>query len=123
VHLEYGAQVPCLQTATLVFPIDGACHRVAPDATAFGYRDARFATGLGASFPDPADTDRNVAWTRAYDAALRPFSQDDGYVNFTATDDQAMVDANYRHNHDRLRAVKRRYDPENLLRCNHNIMP
>ena len=123
VHLEYGAQVPCLETATLVFPIDGACHRVAPDATAFGYRDATFATALGASFPDPADTDRNIAWTRAYDAALRPFSQDGGYVNFMAADDRGMVRANYRHNHERLAAVKGRYDPGNVFRLNHNIEP
>jgi FAD/FMN-containing dehydrogenase len=123
VHLEFGAQVPCLETATIVFPIDGACHRVAPDATAFAHRDARFATALGASFPDPADTDRNIAWTRAYDAALAPFSQGGGYVNFVAEDDQARVPADYRSNYDRLVAVKRRYDPRNLFRRNHNISP
>jgi FAD/FMN-containing dehydrogenase len=123
VHLEFGAQVPCLETATLVFPTDGACHRVAPNATAFAHRDARFATGLGASFPDPADTDRNIAWTRAYDAALAPFSQGGGYVNFAAEDDQARVPADYRSNYDRLAAVKRRYDPGNLFRRNHNIIP
>ena len=123
VHVEYGAQIPCLETATLVFPVDGACHRVAPTATAYAYRDATFATGLGASFPDPADTERNVAWTRAYDAALRPFGMGGGYVNFLSRDDQASVRATYRGNYDRLVAVKRRYDPGNLFRHNHNIAP
>ena len=123
VHLRYGATVPCLETATLLFPVDGACHRVAPEATAFAYRDARFAVALGASFPDPADTQANIAWTRAYDAALRPFSQEGGYVNFMAADDAAKVRSNYRHNLDRLVAVKRRCDPDNLFRGNHNIAP
>ena len=121
VHLQYGARVPCLETATLVFPIDGACHRVAPDATAFAHRDARFATALGASFPDPADAPANIAWTRDYDAALRPFSQDGGYVNFMSGDDPAMLAPNYRRNLERLIAVKKRVDPGNLFRCNHNI--
>ena len=123
VHLEYGAHVPCLETATLVFPIDGACHRVAPDATAFAHRDARFAIGLGASFPDPADAPVNIAWTRDYDAALQPFSQGGGYVNFLSSDDPALLAPNYRRNLDRLVAVKRRVDPHNLFRGNHNIVP
>ena len=92
-HLQYGARVPCLETATLVFPIDGACHRPAPDATAFAHRDARFATALGASFPDPADAPANIAWTRAYDAALKPFSQDGGYINFMSGDDPGAARA------------------------------
>ena len=123
VHLQYGARVPCLETATLVFPIDGACHRPAPDATAFAHRDARFATALGASFPDPADAPANIAWTRAYDAALKPFSQDGGYINFMSGDDPALLAPNYRRNLERLVAVKRRVDPGNLFRCNHNIAP
>jgi FAD/FMN-containing dehydrogenase len=47
VHVDYGARVPCLQSATILFPIDGACQRVAPEATAFAYRDATIATVLG----------------------------------------------------------------------------
>ncbi|MFG2025480.1 BBE domain-containing protein [Streptomyces sp. NPDC048825] len=38
-------------------------------------------------------------------------------------DDQDRVRANYRQNYDRLASVKRRYDPGNLFRLNHNIAP
>jgi hypothetical protein len=38
-------------------------------------------------------------------------------------DDEDRVRANYRHNHDRLVEIKRRYDPQNLFRLNQNIVP
>lgn len=45
-HLEH-ARVPCVESATLLYPIDGACHRVPPGDTAFGYREATFSTVIG----------------------------------------------------------------------------
>ncbi|MGW0772167.1 FAD-binding oxidoreductase [Streptomyces sp. NPDC002835] len=123
VHMTYGETIPSMESDTVLFPIDGACHRVGAQDTAFAYRDAAFSHAFGASYPDPADTEHNVAWTRAYDRALRPHTEEAGYINFMDTDDQDRVRANYRQNYDRLRTVKRRYDPENLFRINHNIAP
>ena len=122
-HLEYGATIPSMESGTLLFPIDGACHEVAPDATAFAYRDATFATGFGPSWSNPADSAANIAWCRAYDAALSPQSIGGGYVNFAAADDQDQVRTNYGGNYDRLVTIKRRYDPDNLFKLNHNISP
>ncbi|GEK48650.1 oxidoreductase [Bisbaumannia pacifica] len=123
VHLDFGSRLPCPQTATLLFPIDGACQRVAPEATAFAYREATFATALGPSWPDARDSEANIAWGRAYYQALRPHSQAGGYVNFMSADDTERVAANYRQNHDRLVALKTRFDPNNRFRLNHNIAP
>jgi hypothetical protein len=123
VHLDYAARIPSLQTATILFPIDGACHLVKSDATAFAFRDASFATALGPSFPDPADTERNVAWGRAYYEALRPYSEEGGYVNFMSEDDQERVRSNYRQHYRRLAEIKKRYDPMNLFQLNQNIRP
>jgi FAD/FMN-containing dehydrogenase len=123
VHLEYGSTIPSAQTATLLFPIDGACHRVAPEETAFAYRDADFAVGLGPSWPDPADTAANIEWGRRYFEAVAPYAEEGGYVNFMSGDDQGRVRANYRQNYDRLAETKRRYDPDNLFRMNQNIAP
>lgn len=55
VHVSSTATLPTPESATLIFPIDGACHRVGPSETAFGFRDATFAVGIGATWPDPAD--------------------------------------------------------------------
>jgi FAD/FMN-containing dehydrogenase len=122
-HVEHGPRVPCVESTMHLYPIDGACHRVASDETAFAYRDARFACTIAGMWPDPADNDRNTAWVRDYWEAIHPHSELGGYVNFMAGDDQRRIRDNYRGNYDRLAEVKRRYDPENLFRMNQNIEP
>jgi FAD/FMN-containing dehydrogenase len=122
-HVEYGRRVPSAESSTILFPIDGACHRVAPEATAFAYREARFATVFGPSWRHAADDAANMEWGRRYYEALRPYSEEGGYVNFMSGDDQGRVRANYRQHYDRLVALKRRWDPDNLFRINQNITP
>ncbi|WP_435970115.1 FAD-binding oxidoreductase [Streptomyces sp. Qhu_M48] len=123
VHMEFGGTMPSMESDTAIFPIDGACHRVGPEETAFAYRDAVFSHSIGATWTDPADSEHDIAWTRAYDEALRPHTQEGGYVNFMDADDQDRTRGNYRQNWDRLRTVKRRYDPDNVFRLNQNIVP
>lgn len=122
-YVEFGADTPSIESATVVFPIDGACHRVGPEETAFAYRDADFSTALSPTLSTRAELEAQIGWVRAFAAALEPYSLGGGYVNFMDADDQHRVRANYRQNHDRLVALKRRYDPDNLFRLNHNIAP
>ena len=123
VHLEYGPQVPSMQSTVHLYPINGACHRVESDATAFGHRDASFAPVIAGMWEDPADNEANTAWVRDYAAALAPHSKEGGYINFMAEDDQGRVAANYGANYDRLVEVKTKYDPGNLFHMNQNIVP
>jgi len=122
-HLEHGPKVPTVNSTVHIYPINGACHRVAPDATAFAYRDATFATVIAGMWPDPAENDANTAWVRGFYDATAPYSEAGGYVNFMAGDDQERIKDNYKGNYDRLVDVKRRYDPGNLFRHNQNIRP
>ena len=122
-HVEHGPRVPSVEATMHLYPIDGACHRVASDETAFAYRDARFACVIAGMWPDPADNERNTAWVRDYWEAIHPHSEEGGYVNFMAGDDQDRIRDNYKGNYDRLAEVKGRYDPENLFRMNQNIQP
>ncbi|MFG2269476.1 FAD-binding oxidoreductase [Streptomyces chartreusis] len=121
--VEYGASTPSIQSVTVVFPIDGACHRVGPEETAFSYRDADYAIALSPTLATREDCETQKDWVRAYHRGLEPHSLEGGYVNFMDADDQDRVRANYRTNYDRLRDLKRRYDPGNLFRLNHNIAP
>ncbi len=122
-HEEFGPRVPALNSTMHIYPINGACNRVAPDATAFAYREARFATVIAGMWPDPADNAKNTKWVKDYYKALEPHSMSAGYVNFMAGDDAGRVRDNYRGNWDRLVATKRKYDPDNLFHLNQNIRP
>jgi FAD/FMN-containing dehydrogenase len=122
-HLEHGPKLPAVNSTVHIYPINGACHRVAADATAFAYRDATFATVIAGMWPDPAENEDNTAWVRDYYDATAPHSEEGGYINFMAEDDQDRIRANYRGNYDRLAEIKRAYDPDNLFRHNQNIAP
>jgi FAD/FMN-containing dehydrogenase len=60
---------------------------------------------------------------RDYYAATAPLSETGGYINFMDGDDQDRIRDNYRGNYERLVAVKRAYDPDNLFHWNQNIKP
>jgi FAD/FMN-containing dehydrogenase len=122
-HVAHGPKVPVVNSTVHVYPINGACHRVKPDATAFAYRDAQFATVVAGMWPDASDNAKNTAWVKDYYAALLPHSERGGYVNFMAGDDQGRVRDNYRGNYDRLARIKKQYDPQNLFHVNQNIPP
>ena len=122
-HLLHGPKVPVVNSTVHIYPINGAVHRVASEATAFAYRDANFATVIAGMWPDPAENAANTKWVRDYYDATAPHSEAGGYVNFMAGDDQDRIKANYRGNYQRLVEVKRAYDPDNLFRLNQNIKP
>jgi FAD/FMN-containing dehydrogenase len=123
VHLKHGPKVPAVSSAMHLYPINGACHDVDPDATAFGHRDANYACVIAGMWPDPADNAANTAWVRDFHTALVPHSEPGGYTNFASADDQVHVRDNVGASYDRLAQVKARYDPANLFRLNQNIAP
>ncbi|WP_405959205.1 FAD-binding oxidoreductase [Streptomyces sp. NBC_00868] len=122
-HEQHAPRLPALNSTIHIYPINGACHRVAPEATAFAYRDASFATVIAGMWPDPSANEANIAWVRDYYDATAPYSEEGGYVNFMADDDQDRIRANYKTNYDRLVEVKGKYDAGNLFHLNQNIKP
>ncbi|MCC0096999.1 FAD-binding oxidoreductase [Streptomyces flavotricini] len=122
-HVEYGPRLPAVNSTVHIYPINGACHRVAPQATAFAYRDCSFAPVIAGMWPDPSANEANIAWVRDYYEATAPHSEEGGYINFMAADDQDRIRANYKGNYDRLVEVKRKYDPGNVFHLNQNIAP
>jgi len=122
-HLNHGPKVPEISATMHLYPINGACHRVGSDETAFAYRDANFAMVILASWSDPAVDEDRIRWVRDYYAATAPHSEPGGYINFMDDDDRSRIRDNYKGNYDRLVAIKRIYDPDNLFHINQNISP
>ena len=122
-HVAHGPEVPTVNSTMHIYPIDGAVHRTGAGDTAFAYRDANFATVVVGAWPEPGRSDENIAWVRRYYDAVAPHSEEGGYVNFMAGDDQDRVRANYRGNYERLVQIKQAYDPGNLFHLNQNIQP
>ena len=66
---------------------------------------------------------RHQEWVRGFWSALRPYGRG-VYVNFLSDEPAASVRAAYGDDkHRRLVLLKRRYDPDNFFRGNHNIPP
>jgi FAD/FMN-containing dehydrogenase len=103
--------------------LGGAMARVPDDATAFAHRGSRIMANVAAFYEGPADKPARQAWVDELSGALR---QDDSgaYVGFLGEDGPARLqDAYPASTWERLAAVKRRYDPDNLFRRNQNVPP
>jgi FAD/FMN-containing dehydrogenase len=122
-HLKFAGDVPTPLSAMRLFPVDGAAGRVAPEATAFSFREAKWSMIIDGLNPDPADAERLASWTKSYWEAVRPYSASAAYVNFLMDEGADRVKATYRDNYGRLQAIKGTYDPDNTFRLNQNIPP
>jgi FAD/FMN-containing dehydrogenase len=118
------ASVPSTMSAILFEHFHGAVTRVGATETAVPHRETGWNNLIPSVWTDPADTDANIAWTRETFAAMRPHYGGGRWLNYLG-DDQAddAIRAAYGPNYDRLRVVKRQYDPDNVFRSNHNIAP
>jgi FAD/FMN-containing dehydrogenase len=122
--VERFATVPSAMTSILFEHFHGAVTRVGASETAVPHRDPGWNLLVPSLWTDPAQTDTNIRWTRETFAALRPHFATRRWLNYLGDDqgDEA-IRAAYGPNYERLRDVKRRYDPDNVFHLNHNIAP
>jgi FAD/FMN-containing dehydrogenase len=103
--------------------LGGAMARVSSDATAFAHRQSKIMVNVAAIYGNPDEAPVHEAWASEAAAALRQ-SDTGAYVNFVGDEGEERVHAAYPGSTwERLQAVKRRYDPDNLFRLNQNISP
>ena len=121
---ERFASVPSPMSGIVFEHFHGAVTRVGVSDTAVPHRSEGWSLLLPSVWLDPADTAANVEWTRGTFEALKPHFSGGRWLNYLA-DDQGddAIRAAYGPNYDRLVEVKRSYDPENVFRLNHNIVP
>ncbi|MCY0937636.1 FAD-binding oxidoreductase [Streptomyces sp. H34-S4] len=113
------AMVPAVQVRVL----GGAMARVSEDATAFAHRDRAVMINVAAMYGDPTEAEVHTRWADELTAALQK-GVPGVYVNFLADDSTARIHEAYpEQTWNRLRAIKRTYDPTNVFRVNNNIPP
>jgi FAD/FMN-containing dehydrogenase len=119
------ATVPSPMTAILFEHFHGAVTRIGATDSAVPHRAEAWNLLIPSVWTDPAETDANIEWTRETYAAMRPHFGTGRWLNYLDDDqgDDATVRAAYGPNYERLREVKRRYDPDNVFHLNHNIQP
>jgi FAD/FMN-containing dehydrogenase len=94
----------------------GAAARVDPAATAFAQRTPHQVVEVIAAWrPDDARPDRHRGWADEVVGALDPVALPGAYPNLLGPDDDPRARDSYGANLDRLLALKRRYDPENVF--------
>jgi FAD/FMN-containing dehydrogenase len=101
----------------------GAVSRVDPSATAFPHRDAAFSIHVFPGWIDAQADDEVMGWARGLSDTVATYANDGVYVNMLADDEVARVRHAYGANFERLQTVKAKWDPENVFRMNHNIVP
>ncbi|HEX5473978.1 MAG TPA: FAD-binding oxidoreductase [Vicinamibacterales bacterium] len=103
--------------------LQGAVGRRSPHETAFAHRDAAFALNILPIWSRPDEADAHVQWSEDLWYAMQPFAGAGVYVNFLDDEGPERVRAAYGENYDRLVAIKRKYDPQNVFHLNQNITP
>jgi hypothetical protein len=122
-HVEFARQLPTPQSTMHLYPVDGAASRVGARDTPWAFRDAKWAEVIVGVDPDPRSARRLREWVVGYWEALHPYSMGGAYVNFMMDEGQERVQATYGGNYARLAALKRRFDPKNVLHVNQNVRP
>jgi FAD/FMN-containing dehydrogenase len=110
----------------LIESLHGAPKETDPGHGAVGFRGAAFNVSAMATWQDAGLDDVHIAWARETAAAIEPWSwSGGGYVNYMQADEpiERVRAAFGAEAFDRLQALKRRYDPTNLLRRNQNVPP
>jgi FAD/FMN-containing dehydrogenase len=109
----------------LIESLHGAPKEADATTAVVGFRHAAFNVSAMATWQDAALDEQHIEWARDTAAAIEPWSVSGGYVNYMQADEPiervraAFGDEAF----ERLQALKRRYDPNNVLRRNQNIPP
>lgn len=122
--VEHATRPVSPMSQMLLIPGGGAAARVPDDATAFGQRTAPWNIHLLSMWTDPADDATNLAYTREFGAAMKPWTTGRAYLNFIGDEGPGRVEAAFGpERFRRLQALKDEWDPTNLFHHNQNITP
>ena len=101
----------------------GAASRIANEATAFPHRQLPWDILFLSQWTDAAQAATHRDWARAGEELLRPFSQNAHLLAALDVESEDVIRSAFGANYPRLSSIKKKYDPTNFFRVNHNIRP
>jgi FAD/FMN-containing dehydrogenase len=123
ITVDHSLRIGSPLTAFPIWQRGGAAARVDEQDAAFHGRGARYTFNIAAATESAEGFDEEREWVRAFWAALAPHHTS-VYVNFLMDEGEERIRQAYGdQKYDRLKALKRRYDPDNFFRLNQNIAP
>ena len=124
---KYSQQMPTSNSLFEMGMVGGAMGEWDEMDAAVGLRDARYLAGFSMMSADDEDLDAKINWTREAWSTLTDASAGGVYLNFSGEDGEGRIlrslGANSGAKRERLFKAKRRFDPTNFFRINHNIDP
>lgn len=106
----------------VIIPLRGKISRLSVSATAFALREPCYEVDIAGVWSTPAVKADVVRWVQATRDSLQPFAHA-VYVNQLGDSSDQLVRSAYGPNYARLVQLKKKYDPQNVLRLNQNIKP
>ncbi len=121
ITVEHSMRISSPLTAFPIWHLGGAMGRVGADETAFNGRSAGHTFNISGITETAEGFDAEREWARDFWSALQPYHTS-VYVNFLMDEgDERIRQAYGAKKYDQLKALKRRYDPDNFFRLNQNI--
>jgi FAD/FMN-containing dehydrogenase len=123
ITVEHSMQIQSPVTSFPIWQLGGAVSRIADDETAFNGRHAGHTFNILGVTKTEEGFDEERDWAKRFWSALEPHHTS-VYVNFLMEEGEERVREAYgSEKYDRLKALKRKYDPDNFFRINQNIAP
>lgn len=120
--IQYANKLPSPHTEIFIGQMGGATNRIPIEATAYPHREIEFIMNVHTRWEQPKDDEKCISWARDFFKATNSFAAEGVYANFVSEGDDNTQEA-FSKNLTRLRSIKTKYDPENVLRSNLNILP
>lgn len=121
--VEHAGDLPTTACKARLMRLGGAIEDVDPTATVFPHRDAEYLLTVSTQWSDPDEDESMIRWARGFREDMAPHATGGEFVNLQPDDDAHDVADAYGQNYDRLREVKREWDPTNVFDMNHTVDP
>ena len=124
--IHYAQSVTSPLSSIVLERYGGVAAQAPLEGTAFPHREDQFCLVIVSCWQQPEEDENNIHWARDFWQAILPHFSHRVYINYVPVlggEGEEKIREGYGEHYDRLLALKRKYDPQNVFRLNQNINP